>query len=119
MKAGATKGMDLVVLLAGLMLLAVICSSAVKSGDASFRPGCCPSFCMRPSADYGRDNERLFLLYVLQFGSSLFAFLLSLQAVAAEEVYRKPICKASGRTGVFLIAGAVSTFIWLTFFCPL
>jgi len=120
MKAGATKGMDLVVLLAGLMLLAVILFFRDKKAGMLLQTGLLSiilyaSVCLI----MGVTMNRLFLLYVLQFGSSLFAFLLSLQAVAAEEVYQESLyAKHLVGTGVFLIAGGCSTFIWLTFLLP-
>lgn len=120
MKVGATKGMDLVVLLAGLMLLAVLLFLRGKKAGMLLQAGLLSillyaSVCLI----MGVTMNRLFLLYVLQFGSSLFAFLLSLQAVSAAEVYQESLYeKHLVGTGIFLIAGGCSTLIWLTFLLP-
>jgi hypothetical protein len=120
LKVGATKGTDLVVIAAGLILLALLFVRKNKGAVTLLRTGLL-SIILYASACLvmGVSMNRLFLLYVLQFGSSLFAFVLSLQSTIGEEAYREEVYerRLTG-TGIFLIVSGLSVLIWLTFIVP-
>lgn len=119
LKTGAAKGTDAVILFVGL-LLAVLLVHPGKKKARLFQTGLLAiilyaSVCLVMGVSF----NRCFLLYVLQFGSSLFAFLLSLKNIAESEVYGEKIYgKHLIGTGVFLIVGGCSALVWLMFILP-
>jgi len=117
LKAGATKGTDVVTIIACFILLLIIVLRINKNAGALVQSGLLlillyANTCLVMGVSY----NRLFLLYVLQFGSSLFAFALSLREI---DVYKEQAYERSWKgTGIFIIVGGCSTLLWLLFILP-
>jgi len=120
LKAGAAKGTDAIVIVVGLILLAVLPLCGRKKACAALRTGLLliilyASACLI----MGMSFNRLFLLYVLQFSSSLFAFILSLRDLLNTEIFQSQLYeKRLIGTGVFLLAGGCSTLVWFALIIP-
>lgn len=120
MKAGAAKGTDIAVLMISVGLLLTMSVFGSRKYGPFLQCGFL-SVILYSSACLvmGVSFNRLFPLYTVQFGSALFAFVLSLNGILKSDhfdraVYRK---RLKG-TGVFMIAGGCSALIWLAFIIP-
>lgn len=120
LKVGATKGADVVVLLVCILLIAALFAFRGKRGALLLQAGLlCIILYASTCLIMGVTFNRLFLLYVLQFGCSLFAFILSLHQIAATEVYDQSLYKRRlTGTGLFLILSGCSVLVWLSSILP-
>lgn len=120
LKAAATKGTDVVMIITGLLLFAVLLICGSRKVRAILQSGLLLTILYATTClIMGVSFNQLFLLYVLQFGSSLFAFVLSMQFVFNNEVFDSRIYeKNMSGTGIFMLIGGFSTLIWLTFIIP-
>lgn len=120
MKVGATKGTDIVMLLvAGLLLLMVFLffskkySMYIIAGLQS---------CLLYSAScliMGVSYNRLFLLYLVQFSTSLFAFILWLLYLTKNSQFEDILYEKKLKgTAVFFFVGGCSVLVWLSFIIP-
>jgi hypothetical protein len=120
LKAGATKGTDIVMIAVSLLLLALIFPLRNKKSSAFLQCGCLSLILYATTClIMGNSFNRLFPLYLLQFGSVLFAFVLSLSALLKAKhftsvTYQKKLIG----TAVFLAIGGSSVLVWLTFIIP-
>ncbi|HOP12221.1 MAG TPA: hypothetical protein PK629_12110 [Oscillospiraceae bacterium] len=120
LKAGAAKGTDAVVIIVSLILLAVLPLCGKKKAFATLRSGLLliilyASACLI----LGMSFNRLFLLYILQFSSSLFAFILSFRYLLNTEIFQPRLYeKRLTGTGIFLLAGSCSALVWLALIIP-
>ena len=120
LKVGATKGADVVVLLACILLLTLLFAFRRKRGVLLLRTGLlCIILYASTCLIMGVTFNRLFLLYLLQFSSSLFAFILSLHQIASTEVYDQSLYqrRLTG-TGLFLMLSGCSVLVWLSLILP-
>lgn len=120
LKAAATKGIDITVIIVGLLLLTMILFKK-KDGLFQLLQSSLLAILFYASAyvSLGINFNRLFLLYVLQFGSAGFAFMLSLKQINDAEPYNRSIYeKRLTGTGVFLIVSGCSCLIWLIYVLP-
>ena len=120
LKAGAAKGTDIVILAAGIILLAVLFIYSNRKTGMFLQAGLLLIILYATAClIMGMGFNRLFLLYVLQFGSSLFAFISSLHQILITENYSEKIWERHFKgTGVFLIISGCSVLIWLIFILP-
>lgn len=115
-KAGILKGTDIVQLFicAPLLLLTVL----LEKKSYHFRllkVGLLGTvFYYAMSTAVGVSYNRLFILYVVMFSASLFAFILSLCGINADELSRKvkPNMPTKG-LAIFMIFSGLSVFVWL------
>lgn len=120
LKVGATKGADVVVLLVCILLIAALFAFRGKRGALLLQAGLlCIILYASTCLIMGVTFNRLFLLYVLQFSSALFAFIRSLHQIAATEVYDQSLYerRLTG-TGLFLILSGCSVLVWLSSILP-
>lgn len=120
LKVAATKGTDIVMIAAGLSLLALILFYRNKKAHALMQSGLLLIILYATAClIMGVSFNRLFLLYVLQFGSALFAIVLSLYHVLNIEIYKEQIYERHLKgTGIFMLISGGSVLIWLTFILP-
>lgn len=120
LKAGATKGTDIVIIVAGIILLAVLLIYSNRRASMFLQAGLLLIILYATTClIMGVGFNRLFLLYVLQFGSSLYAFILSLYQIITLKSYKENICERHFKgTGIFLIISGCSVLIWLAFILP-
>lgn len=120
LKVGATKGADVVMILTGVILLILVHGFMNKKGAMHLHAGLMSIMLYASTClIMGVSFNRLFLLYVVQFGSALFAFVLSMQQLFRTETYTKDAYDRHFRgTGIFLIISACSVLVWLTFIVP-
>lgn len=120
LKVGATKGADVVMILAGVILLTLVFGFRNKKGAIHLRAGLMSLMLYASTClIMGVSFNRLFLLYVVQFGSALFAFILSMQQLLGTETYAKEAYDRHFKgTGIFLIISACSVLVWLTSIVP-
>lgn len=120
LKAGATKGTDIVIIAVGIILLAVLLFYSNRKASMYLQAGLLSIILYSSTClIMGVGFNRLFMLYVLQFSSSLFAFMLSLYKVFTTENYKEVIhARHFMGTGIFLIISGCSVLIWLTFILP-
>ncbi|MDF2921539.1 MAG: hypothetical protein K0R57_453 [Paenibacillaceae bacterium] len=120
LKTGATKGTDVVLILAAILLIVVTVALKNPRLQLLLRTGLLSIVSYAATClVMGVSFNSLFLLYVLQFGSSMFAFLLSLHQLILTEPYSNAVYerKFTG-TGIFLIISGCSVLMWLTFIIP-
>lgn len=120
LKVGATKGTDVAIICIGLMLLVIILAFRNWKAGMLVQTGLL-SIILYASACLimGVSFNRLFLIYVLQFGSSFFAFVLSLQYIIRTETFIQSVYeKHFTGTGIFLIISGCSVLVWLTSILP-
>jgi len=120
LKVGATKGSDIVMIATGLALIAVVLICRNRRARILFQSGLLLIILYDTTClIMGVNFNRLFLLYLLQFGSSLFAFVLSLYHVLNREIYKEQIYERHFKgTGIFMLISGCSVLIWLTFILP-
>lgn len=120
LKAGATKGTDIVIIAVGLVLIAVLLFGRGRKAHIFIRSGLLLVILYATTClIMGMSFNRLFLLYVLQWGSSLFAFLISLYGILDAEVYDERIYERHLKgTGIFMLIAGCSASVWLTFILP-
>lgn len=120
LKAGATKGTDVVIIAAAVLLILMVSLLKRSRFSLFLRSGLLALILYASTClVMGVSFTRLFPLYLLQFGCSLFAFIGSInellhQKSFATELYEKRLVG----TGIFLVIGGCSTLIWLMFIIP-
>ncbi len=119
-KVALTKGTDIAVILVAIALLVTVLLLK-KSRYAPFLQAGLLSIILYATAClvFGTVFNSLFLLYIAQFGATLFAFIFSLinllnKKLFKEHFYQK---KLTG-TAIFLIISALSVLQWLAFIIP-
>jgi hypothetical protein len=120
MKVGTTKGTDIAIIIVSILLLSIL--SIFKS--RKFSPFLQTGFLSIILYDstcllMGVNFNRLFLLYIIQFGCSFFATILSLSNLIKSENINNSIYKKKLKgTAIFMIVGGCSTLVWMTFIIP-
>lgn len=120
MKAGATKGTDVVIIIAALLLLCVVLFLNRKK-YAPFLQNGLLSLILYASTCLimGVSFNRLFLLYTLQFGCTLFAFILSMAELLKSKSFDDALyAKRLTGTAIFMIIGGCSVLVWMTVIIP-
>ncbi|HBE13298.1 MAG TPA: hypothetical protein DCY74_03905 [Clostridiales bacterium] len=120
MKAGATKGTDIVIIIASSLLLYVVLFLSRKK-YASFLQSGLLSLILYASTCLimGVSFNRLFLLYTLQFGSTLFAFILSMTELLQSQSFDDALYeKRLTGTAIFILIGGCSALVWMMFIIP-
>ena len=120
MKAGATKGTDIAVIIVSLLLLITVIFLNHKRYALPLQSGLLSLILYASTClVMGVSMNRLFMLYLLQFGSALFAFILSMAELIKRRSFENEIyAKRLTGTAVFLIISGCSVLIWLTFIIP-
>jgi hypothetical protein len=120
LKVGATKGTDIVMILVSLILLLTIVMLQNKAYTRLLQTGLLS--CLLYSSTclvMGVSFNRLFLIYLLQFSSALFAFILSLSNLLSQDCFQVEIYdKTLKGTTIFLMISGSSVLIWLIFIIP-
>lgn len=120
MKVGTTKGTDIAIIIVSILLLSIL--SIFKS--RKFSPFLQTGFLSIILYDstclvMGVNFNRLFLLYIVQFGCSIFAVILSLSNLIKSENFNNSVYKKKLKgTAIFMIVGGCSTLIWMTYIIP-
>lgn len=119
MKVGATKGTDVVIIIVGVLLLCTVLVLKKKKYAPFLHAGLLSlvlyaSTCLI----FGVTFNRLFLIYLFQFGSTLFAFVLAMTDLLRKKSFEKIYNKKLAGTAIFLLIGGCSVLIWLTFIFP-
>lgn len=120
LKVGATKGTDVVILLAALLLLITILFYEHKAFSRLLCTGLLSCLLYSSAClSFGVSFNRLFLLYLIQFSSALFAFTLSLTDVAQQDYFQSFIYENKHKgIALLLFIGGCSVLIWLTIIIP-
>lgn len=120
LKVGATKGTDIVMLLISVLLLFFVIFLEKKSYINLLHIGLLS--CVLYSTTcliMGVSFNSLFLLYLIQFSSTLFAFILALSSLFKSDIFKEEIYEKKLRgIATFLIVGGCSVLVWLTFIIP-
>ncbi len=120
LKAGATKGTDVVVIITALLLLCVVLFMNHKKGALFLQSGLLSlilyaTVCLIMGASF----NRLFLLYTLQFGSTLFAFILSMAELLRSRSFDDALyAKRLMGTAIFMFISGCSVLVWMMFIIP-
>lgn len=119
MKVGATKGTELVIILVGVVLLLTVIVWKDKK-FALFLQARLLSLILYSSTCllFGVTFNRLFLLYLVRFATTLFAFIFVMADLLKRRSFNGLYDKNLKGTALFLIIGGCSTLIWLTFIIP-
>lgn len=120
MKAGATKGTDIVIIIAALLLLSVVLFLSRKKYAPFLQSGLLALILYASTClIMGVSFNRLFLLYTLQFGSTLFAFILSMAELLRSKSFDDALyAKRLTGTAIFMIISGCSVLVWLMFIIP-
>lgn len=120
LKVGATKGTDLAMIIVSVFLLIMLIFLNAKRFNSYLIAGL--QSCLLYSSTcliMGVSFNRLFPLYLLQFSTSLFAFLLWLLDLKQRGNFEDKLYeKRLKGTALFLFVGGCSVLIWLTFIIP-
>lgn len=120
LKASATKGTDAIIIVAALFLICTISFLRHKKYALFLQSGLLSLLLYSSSClVMGVSLNRLFLLYVLQFGSTLFAFILSVSELVKQKSFNKALfSKKLTGTAVFMMIAGCSTLVWIPFVLP-
>ena len=120
LKVGATKGTDIVMLMVAVLLLVLIIFLKEKAYSNLLQAGLLS--CLLYSSTcliMGVSFNRLFPLYLIQFSSALFSFIIKLSSLHKNEIFIAEVYQKKLKgTSVFLIIGGCSVLIWLSFIIP-
>lgn len=119
MKAGATKGTDIAIMLVSVLL--VLTTVFFKKRYSTFIRCGLLSILLYASAClvFGVTYNRLFPLYIMQFGLAFFAFIFALSELLQRKSFDDiTYAKRLTGTGVFMIIASCSVLVWLTFIIP-
>jgi hypothetical protein len=119
MTVGATKGTDIVILAAASLLL--LLTLLKQRGSLIMLQGGLLALILYATTCLimGVSYNRLFLLYALQFGSALFAFIIATSSILKTRSFdTKLYTKRLTGTAIFLIIGGCSVLVWLIFIIP-
>lgn len=120
MRVGATKGTDITIIIASILLILVVVVFKERKESIFLQCGLLAlilysSICLAVGVTF----NRLFLLYVFQFSSSLFAFILSVAKLIKSNCYEEIIYEKHLKgTGFFMIIAGCSVLVWLTSIIP-
>lgn len=120
LKAGTTKGTDLVTIGVSLLLLFTILLLSKKAYAKLLVTGLqCGILYESVCLIMGISFNRLYPLYLIQFSSILFAFLLSLSQLKEDLCFNETLYnKRLTGTAIFMMIGGCSVLVWLTFIIP-
>jgi len=120
MKAGATKGTDIAVLFAAFMLICTITFLRNKPFVSFLQCGLLSIMLYAStSVIMGITFNRLFLLYLVQFGCTFFAFVISMTDLLRKKSFEQKVYdKRWTGTAIFLIFGGCSVLQWLSYILP-
>ena len=123
LKSGANKGTDLVMLIIGMCLFFFTVMKNKNKKQTIYKYleiGCLSGiFYYSSCLVFGVTFNRLFLIYVLLFSSSLFALIFLLVNLFKDnELNAKVIGKKLNGTALFIMICGSSTLIWLEFILP-
>jgi len=120
LKAGATKGTDVVIIITAFLLLCTVSFLRHKRYALFLQSGLLSILLYASSClVLGVSFNRLFLLYVLQFGSVFFAFVLAISELVRRKSFNKTLySKKLTGTAVFMIIAGCSTLVWIPFVLP-
>lgn len=120
MKVGATKGTDIVVIITALLLLCVVLFLNRKKYAPFLQSGLLSIILYASTClVMGVSFNRLFLLYTLQFGSTLFAFILSMAELLRRKSFDDALyAKRLTGTALFMIIAGCSVLVWMMFIIP-
>ena len=119
-KVAATKGTDIAIIIVCIGIVLMVSVFRSKKFSPFLQCGLLSivlysSTCLIMGVSF----NRLFLLYLIQFGSALFAFVLSMTEIIKSDNFNNVIYqKRLKGTGVFMIIGGCSVLIWLTIILP-
>jgi len=120
MKVGATKGADIAVLFFALMLICTMLFMKNKPFVPFIQCGLLSIMLYASTCVImGVTFNRLYLLYLLQFGCTFFAFAISMVDLLKKESFEKNVYdKRLTGTAIFLIIGGCSVLQWLSYILP-
>ena len=120
LKVGATKGTDIVMIMVSLLLLLIVVYQKRKPVADLLQTGLLSCLLYASTClVMGISFNVLFPLYLIQFSSSLFAFVLALSSYSKNDPFKGKIYeKKLIGTSIFLILGGSSVLVWLTFIIP-
>jgi hypothetical protein len=120
MKVGTTKGTDIAIIIVSFLLLLILNIFKSRKYSLFLQTGFLSiilydSICLVMGVNF----NKLFLLYVVQFGCSLFAFTFSLSTLIKSENFNNSLYKKKLKgTAIFMIVGGCSTLVWMTYIIP-
>lgn len=120
LKVGATKGTDLIMLGVAILLLIVIIFFQSKSYAKHLQAGLLSALLYNSAClTLGISFNVLFLLYLVQFSTAVFAFVLLVYELLHHDCFQTPIYhqKLKG-TAIFLFVAGCSVLIWLSLIIP-
>ncbi|MCL2052477.1 MAG: hypothetical protein FWG91_12235 [Lachnospiraceae bacterium] len=120
MKAGTNKGTDIAILITALVLICVMIFLKRKPYAPFLRCGLLAIILYASTClVMGVTFNRLFLLYLVQFGSSFFAFAISMGDLLREKSFGNSLyAKRLTGTALFIIITGCSALQWLAFVLP-
>lgn len=120
LRVGTTRGTDIVMIFVALLLLVCMIFLPSKKKGILLATGlqCCILYASTCSI-MGLSFNRLFLVYLIQFSSSLFAFISLTSRLKNEDFFdENEYSKQHKGLATFLIIGGCSVLVWLSFIIP-
>ncbi|MCL2050692.1 MAG: hypothetical protein FWG91_03020 [Lachnospiraceae bacterium] len=120
MKAGATKGTDIAIIITAFALICIVIFLRKKPYAPFLRCGLLSIILYASTClVMGVTLNRLFLLYLVQFGSSFFAFAISMSELLRKKSFDSGLyAKRLTGTALFIIIAGCSTLQWIAFILP-
>jgi len=120
MKVGATKGTDITVIIVAVLLLCTVFTWKDKKYAPFVHSGLLSIILYSSTClILGVTFNKLFLLYLFQFGCTFFAFILAMADLLKRQSFENDMYnnKLMG-TAVFIIIGGCSVLVWLMSILP-
>lgn len=120
MKVGATKGTDIAVIITALALIFVVFALKNKPYSPFLKCGLLSIILYASSClALGVTLNKLFLLYLIQFGCAFFAFTMSMADLLNKKSFENDVYeKKMTGTAIFIIISGCSVLQWLMFVLP-
>lgn len=120
MKVGATKGTDVVTIIIGVLLVLTVLVWKKKKYAPFIQAGLLSLILYSSTClILGVTFNRLFLVYLFQFGCTFFAFILAMNDLLRKKSFEDCIYnKRLTGTAIFIIIGGCSVLQWMAFILP-
>lgn len=120
MKVGATKGTDIAVIIVSVFLLITVFFLNKHKFSRFLQTGLLSIILYASTClVMGVSFNRLFLLYVIQFGCALFAFILSFSYLLKSDGFDEELYQTKHKgMAIFMIVAGCSTLVWMEFIIP-
>lgn len=120
MRVGTTKGTDIAIIIVSILLLLILSIFKNRKFSPFLQTGFLSIILYASTClVMGVNFNRLFLLYLVQFGCAFFAIVFSIINLIKADNFNSNLYKKKLKgTAIFIIVGGCSVLVWMTFIIP-